>query len=63
MTHHLDIVIDILHTLIHDEDHLIWPNSCTGDLTSRMTYDFFSFAPSADRLVLMDLGSIYPTDS
>lgn len=40
ITRHLDIVMDILRTSIHDRDQRIWPTSCSGDLTSWKVYDF-----------------------
>lgn len=39
ITHHLDVVIDILQTPIHESDQRIWPDFGMGTLTSRQAYD------------------------
>lgn len=39
ITHHLEVVLDILQTPIHDEDQYIWPSSGTRSLTSKHAYD------------------------
>lgn len=40
ITHHLDIVIDILQTLIHASNQQVWPDSGTGTLISVQAYNF-----------------------
>lgn len=36
---HLDVVLDILQTLMHESDQRVWPSSGTDSLTSKQAYD------------------------